>query len=144
MKVLNIAISLAVVLIYSFTFLLMLIGLTNVISTLSTNVRMRSREFAVLKSVGMTTESLKKMLNFESILCSLKALLIGLPVGIGITILVNNPVRELYPIPYELPYMSILFSILAVFLITLVTTRYAAYRLRNQNIIESIRAESGK
>ncbi|MEG3007425.1 MAG: FtsX-like permease family protein, partial [Oscillospiraceae bacterium] len=81
-KVMNIAILLVSVFMYSFVILLMLIGFTNVISTMSTNVLMRAREFAVLQSVGMTPKGIKRMLSLESILCSIKALLLGLPIGI--------------------------------------------------------------
>lgn len=143
-KIMNIAIVLAIVFMYCFVVLLMLIGLTNVISTLSTNVMMRSREFAVLKSVGMTPESLKRMLNFESILCSLKALLYGLPIGIAVTCLINLPIRLMFPIPYRMPWLATCLCVTAVFLITWSTTRYAAHRLEKQNLIETIRAESGK
>lgn len=142
MKVMNIAISLVAVFMYSFVALLMIIGLTNVISTLSTNVLMRSKEFAVLKSVGMTPESLRRMLNYESILCSFKAILYGIPIGIIVTLIVNLPIRKMLPIPYKIPLISILLCVLAVFVITWATTRYAAHKLENQNLIESIRSEN--
>lgn len=144
MKVMNIAIALVSVFMYSFAALLLLIGLTNVISTLSTNVRMRSREFAVLKSVGMTPEGLKQMLTYECILCTVKALFYGLPIGIAVTYLINLPVRSMLPIPYEIPWPAILLCILAVFFITFSITRYAAHKLENQNLIETIRSESGR
>ncbi len=144
MKVMNIAIALVSVFMYSFVVLLMLIGLTNVISTLSTNVLMRSREFAVLKSVGMTPESLRRMLNYESILCTVKALLYGLPIGIAVTCFINLPIRSMFPIPYKLPWLAILLCVMVVFFITWSTTRYAAHKLDNQNIIETIRSESGR
>ncbi len=144
MQVMNIAISMVSVFMYSFVALLMLIGLTNVISTLSTNVQMRQREFAVLKSVGMTKEGIQKMLNYESILCSMKALIIGIPVGILITILVNLPIRSMMPIPYEIPWLSLLLCVIVVLLITWGTTRYASHKLEKQNIIEAIRSVSGK
>lgn len=144
MKIMNISICLASVFMYSFVVLLMLIGLSNVMSTLSTNVMMRSREFAVLKSVGMTPESLKRMLNFESILCSYKSLFYGLPIGIAVTYFINLPIRSMFPIPYKIPWISVFLCVLVVFLITWVTTRYAAHKLKNQNMIETIRAESGR
>lgn len=144
MKVMNIAISLVAVFMYSFVALLMLIGLTNVISTLSTNVLMRAREFAVLKSVGMTTDGLRRMLKYESMLCTMKALLYGVPIGILVTVLINLPIRSMFPISYQLPWMSLLLCVIMVFLITWGTIMYAAHRLEQQNIIESIRAESGR
>ncbi|MDO9490933.1 FtsX-like permease family protein [Acetobacterium sp.] len=115
---LNIAIVPALIFMYSFVVLLMLIGFTNVIRTMSTNVRMRSREFAILQSVGMTAAGLKQMLNLESVLCSMKALMYGLPVGIIVSIFINLPIRSVFPIPYALPWLAIVLCVLAVFLIT--------------------------
>lgn len=144
MKVMNIAIVVVLIFMYSFVVLLMLIGLTNIISTMSTNVLMRSREFAVLQSVGMTPEGLQRMLNLESVLCSLKAVLIGLPIAILLTYLINLPIRKMFPIPYKLPWLAILLCTLAVFMITWLTTRCAVSHLKNRNIIEAIRSESGR
>lgn len=140
-KVMNLALSLVLIFMYGFVILLMLIGLTNVISTLSTNVMMRAREFAVLRSVGMTPESLRSMLNFESILCSLKALAIGIPVGLAITVAINLPIRSMFPVAYTLPWLSLILCVLVVFLITWGTVRYAVHKLDRQNIIETIRSE---
>lgn len=144
MRVMNMAIVVALIFMYSFVVLLVLIGLTNVISTMTTNVMMRSREFAVLQSIGMTPEGLRRMLNLESILCSAKALLFGIPIAILLTYLINLPIKALLPIPYEIPWLAMLLCVCVVFLITLTTTRCAANRLRNRNIIESIRSESGR
>lgn len=144
MKVINMVVVIIAIFMYSFVILLMLIGLTNIISTMSTNVLMRSREFAVLQSVGMTPEGLKRMLDLESILCSAKALLFGLPIAILFTYVISLPIRAMLPIPYELPWFAMLLVVCTVFSITWATTRCAAHRLRNQNIIEAIRSESGR
>lgn len=144
MKVMNIAIVLVSIFMYSFVALLMLIGATNVISTMTANVQMRSREFAVLQSIGMTSKGLKQMLNLESVLCSIKALLYGLPIGIILSFLINLPIRSMFPIPYALPWLAIMLCVFFVFLITWGTTRYATHRLKKQNIIETIRSESGR
>ncbi len=138
-KVMNIVIVLATIFMYGFSILLMMIGLTNVISTLSTNVMMRAREFAVLKSVGMTSEGLRHMLTYEGILCSIKALFIGIPIGICITILINIPIRSMFPVPYKTPWIALAGCVILVFLISILTIRCALYYLRKQNIIETIR-----
>lgn len=138
-KIMNIGIVLAMVFVYSFAAVLALIGLTSVISTISANVRIRAREFAVLQSVGMTPEGLKRMLSLESIICSGKALIIGLPLAILLTYLINIPIRSTFPIPYQMPWIAIAVCILIVFAITWVTMRHAASRLRGKNIVETIR-----
>lgn len=78
-KIMNIAIVLAAFFLYAFVFLLGLIGVLNVVSAVSFQIKLRARELAVLQSVGMTSDSLQKMLNIESILCAGKALAVGLP-----------------------------------------------------------------
>jgi putative ABC transport system permease protein len=142
-KVMNIGVGLATVFVYGFVALLILIGLTSVISTISANVRMRSREFAVLRSVGMTYDGLKRMLDFESVICTAKSLVFGLPPAIALTYLINLPIRSAFPIPYRFPWTACVCCILAVFAVTWVTIRHSASRLRGGNTIETIRAESG-
>jgi putative ABC transport system permease protein len=129
---------------HGFIGMLTLIALTNVISTISTNVRSRSREFAILQSVGMTHGGLKNMLNLESILCSAKSLIYGIPLGVGVSYLMYLLLMESVWFPYELPWLAIIQCVIAVFAITWLTMRFAVSRLRGNNIVESIRAESGR
>lgn len=140
-KIMNVAIVLASVFLYSFVVLVALIGAINVISTMSTNVQVRAREFAVLQSIGMTSADLQKMLNTESILCARKALLIGLPIGLIIILVMNVSVRMMFPIAYCIPWKEILLVIALVFLLIWGTIRMTAKKLRNQNIIETIRGQ---
>ncbi len=144
MKVMNIAVMIASVLLYSFSAVLLLIGFTNVVTTLSTNVLMRAKEFAILKSIGMTPESLKKMINIESLLCSLKALAYGIPMGLLLSYLIQLPVRLLLPIAYRIPWMTLLICSVGILVMTRTITTFAIKRLKKQNIIETIRAQSGK
>ena len=135
--------SLVMVFIYGFIIMLTLIGLTNVISTIATNVRSRSREFAILQSVGMTRGGLSHMLNLESILCSAKALIIGIPLGMLGSYAVfsflsspNAPVE----FPFTIPWMPIIQCTLGVLAVTWITMRYSASRLRGDSIVERIRS----
>ena len=129
--------------IFGFVGMLTLIGLTNVISAISTNVHSRAREFAVLRSVGMTHDGLNRMLNLESILCSAKSLIIGLPLGIGAAYLIYLAIIDSVDFTFEFPWLTVAECIFAVFIITWITMRYSAARLRDGNIVETIRAESG-
>ena len=138
-RVMNIAIVMAEIVIYGFVGVLLLIGLVSVISTLSNNVMMRAREFAILKSVGMTTAGLQKMLLSESIICTLKATVWGVPFGILIPYLINVVIRQAFPILYEVPWGLLLTSVGGIFLLILAVTFKAVYKLRKQNLIESIR-----
>ena len=138
-RVLNIAIVMAEIVIYGFVGVLLLVGLVSVISTLSTNIMMRAREFAILKSVGMTSEGLQKMLISESVICTLKATVWGVPLGILIPYLINVMIRQKLPILYKVPWGLLLTSVMGIFILILAVTFGAIYKLRKQNLIESIR-----
>jgi putative ABC transport system permease protein len=127
--------------VYGFVGMLTLIAVTSVISTISTNIRSRAGEFAVLESIGMAKSGVKKMLNLESVLCSLRSLVYGIPLGLmgayglyrGMALSVN--------IPFSVPLFSIVVCVLGVFAVTWVTMRYSASRLKRGSIIEAIRGE---
>lgn len=134
---------LIMVFIYGFITMLTLIGLTNVISTISTNVRTRAREFAVLRSVGMTPAGLHRMLNLESILCSVKSLICGVPLGIIGSYLLYHAFSSPVALDYVIPWMTIAQCTFAVIAVTWITMRYSMSRLRGDNIVETIRSEQG-
>ena len=134
---------LVMTLVYGFVGMLCLVALTNLISTVSANVRSRSREFAVLQSVGMTTGGIKRMLNLESVMSSAKALMYGLPLGVLTSYLIYRFFVDLLEADYRIPWFAMLACVAGVFAITWITMRYAASRLKGRNLIEAIRAETG-
>ena len=136
-------IRLLMVLTFGFVGLLTAIGLTNVISTISENVRTRAKEFAVLQSVGMTSDGIKRMLSMESVFSALKALMFGLPGGVLASLGLHHMMRYSADFAYELPWLPMGVSVFAVFVITWLTMRYAANKLKDRNIIETIRSGNG-
>lgn len=102
----------------------------------------RKREFVVLMSVGMTSTELNRMLLAESVLCTLKAILVGVPLGIGIPWLINLSLRKVFPVVYNLPVGMVLLSIVLIFTLVICITFRAIGRLKKQNLIETIRMET--
>ena len=140
-KMLNIAIVLAEIVMYGFVILLILMGFTSVISTLTTNIRIRSREFAVLKSVGMTNKSLCRMLYSESIFCVLNALVPGVIFGIAIPFLINLSIRKAFPVLYHIPWAALFGGIFVLIGIVFFITRTEIHKLRDKSIIDEIRMD---
>ena len=70
------------ILLYGFISLVTLIGVTSVFNTITTSMALRRKEFAVLRSIGLTPKQFNKMIAFESVFYGLKALLYGIPLGI--------------------------------------------------------------
>lgn len=134
---------LIMVFIYGFITMLTLIGLTNVISTISASVRSRAREFAVLRSVGITTAGLRRMLNLESILCSVKSLVFGVPLGILGSYLLYSAFSSPVELDFRIPWLPIFQCMLGVFAVTWIIMRYSISRTDSNNIIETIRSTNG-
>ena len=131
-------------LVYGFVVTLIAIGLTSVISTISENVRSRAKEFAVLQSVGMTSSGIKKMLQLESIFCSIKALTAGIPIGLIGAYLMNIVMGVTIDFLFEIPWLITIQAVVGVFIITWLTMLVVASKLKNGNIIETIRSGSGR
>jgi len=127
--------------VYGFIALMSLITVANVFNTISTSVRLRRREFAMIKSTGLTDRALNKMMNFECIFYGLKALLWGLPVSIGISWLIYQAVIQGIDVPFFLPLRSIFIAILAVFSIVFVTMMYSMRKIKTANIIDALRTD---
>ncbi len=140
-KFMNISIVLASFFIYAFVFLLGMIGILNVISAVSFQIKMRARELAVFQSMGITPESLRKMLNAESILCAGKALLIGLPVGMLMVWVMGYCVKLVFPINFHMPWTEIFITVSISFGVIWGTVKVSLNRLKKQNIIETIRMQ---
>lgn len=139
---LNVLFFLVETIMYGFVILLTLMGFAGFISTITANIRARSREFAVLKSVGMTSGAIRKMLYSESLYCSAKATLIGGILGTVIPWLINLAVRQAFPVRFHLPVGMIAISIAVIFATVLIITGIEIKRMRGQSLIETIRMDS--
>lgn len=127
---------------YGFVVLISLISAANVFNTISTNISLRRREFAMLRSVGMTEKGFRKMMDFECLRYGFKALLLGLPAAVGINYLMYLSLMEGYEIPFFLPWRAILISVFSVFLVVFSTMLYATRKLKRENLIDALKNEN--
>ena len=127
---------------YGFIFLISAIGVSNVFNTISTNITLRRREFANLKSIGMTNKQFKQMLDLECIFYGSKALLYGLPLGILVCYLLNNAFSDMIEFMFRIPWKSIIICIIAIYAVVYVTMVYASRKVKKENIIDVIRDDN--
>ena len=143
MKQTNNLILVVKILMYGFISLVTLIGVTSVFNTISTSMALRKREFAVLRSIGLTRGGFNKMLFFESLFFGMKSLIFALPVSIGVTILIHYSLADMVSIStIIIPWKAIIISIVSVFIIVLLTMMYSSSKIKKHNIIEQIREEN--
>ena len=127
---------------YGFITVITLIGVTNIFNTITTNMILRSKEFAMLKSVGMSSKEFNKMIRLESIMYGTKSLLIGIPLGILGSYGMYKAFAQGIDLGYTLPLPAIIISIVFVFIIVGITMKYSLNKINKQNIIETIRKDN--
>ena len=130
------------VFLYGFIAVITLIGVTNIFNTITTNMILRSKEFANLKSIGMTTKEFNKMIKLESILYGLKSLVIGIPIGLLGSYYIYKGLAKSMDFGFILPWKAIIIAIIFVFIIVGLTMKYSLSKINKQNIIETIREDN--
>jgi hypothetical protein len=133
---------LVAIFLYGFIIVISLIGVTNIINTISTNMNLRRREFAMLKSIGMTKNEFNKMINLESIMYSTKALIIGIPLGILGSFAIYKAFANGSDYGYLFPWQAIIIAILVVYILVSLIMHFALRKTRNENIIDVIKDEN--
>lgn len=129
--------------VYGFIGVISLIGLTNIFNTISTNMQLRSKEFASLKSIGMTKKEFNRMIRLESLMYGIKSLLIGIPLGVlGVFAIFSAFSNGNVPMSFVFPWKAILISIAAVIIVVWLIMKYSISKVNKQNIIETIRNDN--
>ena len=127
---------------YGFILLITAISIANIFNTISTSISLRKREFAMLKSVGMTPKGFNKMINYESIFYGIKSLLYGLPISFVGMVLIHRALMNSFDYGFVLPWVSIAYVIVAVFIIVGSAMLYSSSKVKKENIIDALKQES--
>lgn len=129
---------------YAFTVMIALIAVANVFNTISTNIRLRRRELAMLRSVGMSDKGFNRMMRFECFFYGMWTLVFGVPIASGLSFLIHKAlvsVEELDHIAFAFPWGAMCVSVFGVFIIVFITMVYATGKIRKENIIDALRDE---
>lgn len=127
---------------YGFIVLITAISIANIFNTISTSISLRKREFAMMKSVGMTPKGFNKMLNYESIFYGIKSLLYGLPISIVVMFLIYRSLMNSFSYEFTFPWVSVISVIIAVFFIVMLAMLYSISKVKKENIIDIIKQEN--
>ncbi|OOM73680.1 ABC transporter permease YtrF precursor [Clostridium puniceum] len=127
---------------YVFVIMISLIAVANVFNTISTNIRLRRRELAMLRSVGMSERDFQKMMNFECVFYGMRTLLFGLPIAGIISWLIYKglvTVEKIDNFDFVFPWVSMAISVFSVLFIVFITMLYAISKIKKENIIDALR-----
>ena len=127
---------------YGIIIVISLIGVTNIFNTITTNMELRKQEFAMLKSVGMTSKEFNRMIRLESVFMGTKSLLIGIPIGVALSYVIYYYFTMDMGMKYIIPVVPVVIAVAAVFLLITCIMKYSISKINKQNIIETIRNEN--
>lgn len=135
--------TLVAIFLYGFITVIALIGITNIFNTITTSMNLRRREFAILKCIGMTKKEFNKMIRLESLMYGLKSLIIGIPLGLMLSVIIHKAlINGEFVTPFKPPYLAILLATIFVFALIIFIMKYSLSKINKQNIIETIRNEN--
>lgn len=126
---------------YGFITLITLISVMNIINTVSSGMEERRREFAMIKSVGMTPKSFKKSIYLENIRYGVMALVWGLPASLGLDFLMYKILGGSFDYGYTFRWYYYLAAALAVFAVIAIALLYAVDKIKKDNIIETLKRD---
>lgn len=127
---------------YGFIVLMTLVCAANIFNTISTGITLRRREFATLRSIGMTKKSFNKMIMYESSFYGMKALLYGLPISILIILFMWYNFTDAFDGINIIPWTGVIIAAVAVFVVTGSSMLYASSKIKRANIIDGLKDEN--
>lgn len=127
---------------YGFIAVIVLISTTNIINTIRTNVLLRRREFASLRSMGLTDRDFDRISRWEAFYLGAKALARGIPIGLVLSYLIYRVFRLAVETTYVFPWKGILAGTVFIMIILQLIMRAFTGSIKKANIIETIRSEN--
>ena len=127
---------------YIFVAIIALISVANVFNVITTNVGLRRREFAMLKSIGMTSGGFNGMMNYECLFYGIRSLISGLPASLAVIAAVYFILGRGYELPFMLPWNAIIISVVGVFSAVFITMLYAMHKVKKANPIDELKNEN--
>lgn len=129
------------VLLYGFTVLISLVAIANIFNSVSTNLFMRRREFAVLRSVGMSGKTFRQMLAWEGVIYVLRSSLYGIFCSLGVSYLMYLILNEGVKANYLVPVRYIAVAVAVVLMIVFLILFYVGGRIKRTSLIDEIKVE---
>ncbi|AGK98710.1 ABC transporter permease [Clostridium pasteurianum] len=130
------------ILIYGFVVVVSLIGSVNIVNTLTTNIILRKREFAALKSIGLTQKGLRKMIVLEGIFYGIVGTIYGSITGTALSYLLFKSLRTAREFTWNIPWNAMGIAAICSIVIGYISVLSPLKRINKENLIEVIREDS--
>lgn len=127
------------ILTYGFIILISLIAVANVFNTISANFMLRRKEFAMLRSMGMSPKGFNRMLYYECLIYGSKSVLYGIILTVMVSYVICKVIGIGADAGFVIPWGALITAIAGVFLVVFASMIYAMCRIRKNNIVEELK-----
>lgn len=141
MGVLNAILSIVQVFLMCFVVVLCMIAIANITNTIATSVRLRTREYAMLQSIGMDTKTMYRYVLFENLSYTIKAGVIGIVVGIIINYITAQLVLKVVSINFFLPVSYYMIAICGLGGVIVFSVLYTVEKTKKNSLCDKLRNE---
>lgn len=122
-----------------FIILISLISVANVFNTISTNLMLRRKEFAMLRSVGLSRKGFRKMMCYECLIYGLRSIVYGIALSLPVSALIWLVLGNGADAEYIFPWQPLTAAMLCVFAVVGITMIYTVRVIRRENIIDELK-----
>jgi putative ABC transport system permease protein len=117
-----------------------LVSLFGMVNTHVLSVFERTREFGMLRAVGMTRRQMRRMVRHESVITALIGAAIGLPLGVFLAALVTRGLSS-QGVGFHLPVLSLAIFALVAIVAGVAAAVLPARRASRLNVLEALQYE---
>jgi putative ABC transport system permease protein len=126
-------------LVYVLLALSVLVSVFGMVNTLVLSVFERTREFGMLRAVGMTRRQARRMVRNESVITALIGAAIGLPLGLGLAAVVIHRIGG--GLTYQLPIGSLIAFVIVSIIVGIGAAVIPAKRVSRLNVLTALQYE---
>ncbi len=118
--------------------IIMLLAISNYLNMMSESIQNRSKEFAILESVGMTRKQMKKMIVYESLGYSILSIVIAWIIGLPASYVIFRNFKR-YAVPFVFPVTKTLLLFVTIIIICVVTSLFVFSKSKSETMIDLLR-----
>ena len=126
-----------------FAVILALIAMANVFNTVTNSLILRRREFAVMKSVGLSNRQFRAMVAEECVAWCVRGLVPGVLLSLFVSFLLWQVISgSMTGLPFTLPWSYVALAAAMTIVAVGASVAYGMHRCRADNVVEALRVDA--
>lgn len=127
------------VFVYGFIVIISLIGIVNVVNTISLNILLKKKEFGTLGTIGMSERQLSKMVILEGMLHGIISSIIGGIISLGLVLIAVKIINFGLTVSNKIYWQPFVIGFTINLLVVLIASLIPLNKLKKMSLVETIR-----